>query len=71
MSQSKETLMKYQTIEISNPGDFIKDGHLGKAIFALEKNGPAIARHLHSVAPCKFDENGIPISWAVTTCYKD
>lgn len=63
--------MKYVTMQMSNPGDFIKDGHLGKAMFSNTKDGPAIARHLHSVAPCKFDENGIPISWAVTICHME
>lgn len=63
--------MQYRTMEMSNPGDFIKNGHLGKAQFALVENGPAVAFHLHSVVPCKFDADGVPISWTVTTCYKE
>lgn len=62
--------LTYSTMEMSNPGDFIKDGHLGKPMFADTLGGPAIARHLHSVAPSKFDENGIPVSWTVTICHK-
>ncbi len=62
--------MKYVTQEMSNPGDFIKDGYLGKPMFADTHGGPAVARYLHSVVPSKFDENGIPICWAVTVCSK-
>lgn len=61
--------MKYRTLEMSNPGDFIKDGYLGKPAFALEKDGPTVIQYLHSVTPCKFDDKGVPVSWAVTVCY--
>jgi hypothetical protein len=59
-------MKEYRTIEISNPGDYIKDGHLGKAMFSKTLDGQPVAWHLHSVSPCKFNDKGEPICWLVT-----